>query len=412
MVFSIFVMLVNSSISYPYSIKFVKKVFKFNNFWNIHMAAIPLIANWNAVTLGLVFGFYEYFKIILLSVYNNNYDNEQYDYIMRVNDIIYNEQKNIQYVIDNLLGKGTFGQVVKCSIQGQKENYAIKVIKNKPAYFHQAKTEILLLRVLNKQECEQTQEQMIENQRNKIVKLIDFFVFRSHFCLVFEMMDLSLYDFLRNSKFSGFSFNLISFWIKQIAEGMAIIEQQQIIHCDLKPENIMIKKYFFIIQIKTLQIHIINIYISNDIKIIDFGSACPDQNKIYSYIQSRFYRAPEIILGLKYTIAIDMWSLGCILVELFLGLPIFPGNSEYDQMKRIIDILGYPDNELIQQGKFSNKFFVFQEQEKTYRLKTKKEYEENENVQLNQSKNYFQIQCLGDLENYIKNSQNRQYSLE
>jgi dual specificity protein kinase YAK1 len=62
---------------------------------------------------------------------------------------------------------------------------------------------------------------------------------------------------------------------------------------------------------------------------------------VYSYIQSRFYRSPEVLLGLPYSCAIDMWSLGCIVVELFLGLPLFPGTSEYNQISRIVDMLGY-----------------------------------------------------------------------
>jgi dual specificity tyrosine-phosphorylation-regulated kinase 2/3/4 len=66
------------------------------------------------------------------------------------------------------------------------------------------------------------------------------------------------------------------------------------------------------------------------IKIIDFGSSCFADLRIYTYIQSRFYRAPEIILGIPFTTAIDMWSLGCILIELYTGMPIFPGESEHE----------------------------------------------------------------------------------
>jgi serine/threonine protein kinase len=76
------------------------------------------------------------------------------------------------------------------------------------------------------------------------------------------------------------------------------------------------------------------------IKIIDFGSACHEANRIYTYIQSRFYRSPEVLLGLQYTGAIDMWSLGCIVAELFIGIPLFPGSSEYNQLRRIVDMLG------------------------------------------------------------------------
>ena len=77
-----------------------------------------------------------------------------------------------------------------------------------------------------------------------------------------------------------------------------------------------------------------------NIKVIDFGSASFDGFTVFQYIQSRYYRSPEILLGLPYDAAIDMWSVGCICAELFLGIPIFPGNSEYDQLARIIEILG------------------------------------------------------------------------
>ncbi len=79
---------------------------------------------------------------------------------------------------------------------------------------------------------------------------------------------------------------------------------------------------------------------SPQIKVIDFGSACHERQTVYTYIQSRFYRSPEVLLGMPYNTAIDMWSLGCIAVELFLGLPLFPGTSEYNQLTRIIDMLG------------------------------------------------------------------------
>lgn len=79
---------------------------------------------------------------------------------------------------------------------------------------------------------------------------------------------------------------------------------------------------------------------SPQIKVIDFGSACHERQTVYTYIQSRFYRSPEVLLGIPYNASIDMWSLGCIAVELFLGLPLFPGTSEYNQITRIVEMLG------------------------------------------------------------------------
>ena len=79
---------------------------------------------------------------------------------------------------------------------------------------------------------------------------------------------------------------------------------------------------------------------SPTIKVVDFGSACHEQHTVFTYIQSRFYRSPEVMLGLPYSTAIDMWSVGCIAVELFLGLPLFPGSSEYNQITRIVEMFG------------------------------------------------------------------------
>lgn len=74
----------------------------------------------------------------------------------------------------------------------------------------------------------------------------------------------------------------------------------------------------------------------NRVKVIDFGCACHVSEAVCNvYLQTRFYRAPEIILGLPFCEAIDMWSLGCLAAELFLGWPLYPGSSEYDQIRYI-----------------------------------------------------------------------------
>jgi dual specificity tyrosine-phosphorylation-regulated kinase 2/3/4 len=89
------------------------------------------------------------------------------------------------------------------------------------------------------------------------------------------------------------------------------MKEYNIVHCDLKPENILLRKFN-----------------KSGIKIIDFGSGTYEDQQHYTYIQSRYYRAPEIMLGIRYSPAIDMWSLGCILYELFVGQPLFKGEDE------------------------------------------------------------------------------------
>jgi serine/threonine protein kinase len=94
------------------------------------------------------------------------------------------------------------------------------------------------------------------------------------------------------------------------------------------------------------------------VKLVDFGSACFQNRTVYQYIQSRFYRSPEVFLGMPYGMPIDMWSLGCVAAELFLGLPIFPGSSEYDLLSRICETIGTPPANMLAKASNTNKFFT------------------------------------------------------
>ena len=91
-------------------------------------------------------------------------------------------------------------------------------------------------------------------------------------------------------------------------------------------------------------------------QVIDFGSSCYDTQRIYTYIQSRFYRSPEVILGCRYGLPIDMWSLGCILGELITGHPILAGNDETEQMASIIELLGMPPSKILNGAKRASIF--------------------------------------------------------
>ena len=139
--------------------------------------------------------------------------------------------------------------------------------------------------------------------------------------ITFEMLSVNLYEFIKMNHFQGFSLNLIKRFAIQILISLYYLNENNIVHCDLKPENILLRK--------------IN---KSGIKIIDFGSGCFENEKIYTYIQSRFYRAPEIVLGIPYQAAIDMWSFGCILYELYVGYPLFPGEDEKDHMALMMEV--------------------------------------------------------------------------
>lgn len=134
---------------------------------------------------------------------------------------------------------------------------------------------------------------------------------------------------------------------EQLLDALCVLKDARLIHCDLKPENILLKTWasghiYLQVEAANLGKNVMNERLqSPDIKVIDFGSACHERQTVYTYIQSRFYRSPEVLLGLPYSTSIDMWSLGCICVELFLGLPLFPGTSEFNQVTRIVEMLGW-----------------------------------------------------------------------
>jgi len=153
----------------------------------------------------------------------------------------------------------------------------------------------------------------------------DYFVFRNHLVIIFELLSVSLYDVLLKNDYKGISLNLARIFIERILRATQLIKEAKLIHCDLKPENILLRPS----QSKGAPT-------TPDLKIIDFGSACFDGHTTFQYIQSRYYRSPEVILETEYNTAIDMWSVGCICAELFIGIPLFPGNSKWDQMRRIV----------------------------------------------------------------------------
>ncbi|KAK9781855.1 putative Kinase-like domain-containing protein [Seiridium cardinale] len=308
---------------------------------------------------------------------NDGYDNEDSDYILYVNDILGSEEaghKN-RYLILDVLGQGTFGQVVKCQNLKTQEVVAVKVIKNRTAYFNQSMMEVSVLDLLN--------TKLDKNDDHHLLRLKDTFIHRQHLCLVFELLSVNLYELIKQNQFRGLSTTLVRVFAQQLLNGLALLNKARLIHCDLKPENILLKNLE-----------------SPIIKIIDFGSACDERQTVYTYIQSRFYRSPEVLLGLPYSSAIDMWSLGCIVVELFLGLPLFPGSSEYNQVSRIVEMLGTPPNWMIEVGKQAGDFFEKRQDEfgrKTYHLKSMEQYARERGTKEQPSKKYFQANTLPEI---------------
>ncbi|CAD8141143.1 unnamed protein product [Paramecium octaurelia] len=261
------------------------------------------------------------------SNYNDGFDDSKGEYLYSLNDHI-----GYRYEILEIVGKGSFGQAFKVFDHKRQQVQCLKIIRNKKKFTNQALVELNILTYVKEKD---------EENVTNIVKIKDFVIFRNHVCISFEFLSINLYQLIKNNNFQSLSLELIRRFAIQILNALNFLSKHKIIHCDLKPENILLKQSN-----------------KSGIKIIDFGSSCFENQKIYSYIQSRYYRAPEVMFGIPYDTSIDMWSFGCIMAELYLGFPIFPGDDEQEQIAYILEILGMPDIELLQIAQRRKVFFA------------------------------------------------------
>ncbi|KAF9452805.1 hypothetical protein P691DRAFT_659930 [Macrolepiota fuliginosa MF-IS2] len=257
---------------------------------------------------------------------NHGYDDERGDYL-----VVNHDHLAYRYEVIDTLGKGSFGQVLQCRDHCTGESVAIKIIRNKKRFHHQALVEIKILDNLRKWDAEES---------HHVIKMNDHFYFRNHLCIAMELLSINLYELIKANGFVGFTTSLIRRFTTQMLASLVLMRHHRIVHCDLKPENVLLKHPA-----------------KSAIKVIDFGSSCFEHEKIYTYIQSRFYRSPEVILGMNYHMAIDMWSLGCILAELYTGYPIFPGENEQEQLSCIMEVLGVPDKDFVNRSSRKKLFF-------------------------------------------------------
>ncbi|PWA02689.1 hypothetical protein BB558_001176 [Smittium angustum] len=351
-----------------------KELKNISNFNPLHQLTINLVNTYRKINPGFEFNSELRPRRALTKpsegILNNGYDNENSDYILYVNDII-GEPEGNQYLIIDALGSGTFGQVVKSQNIKTGELVAIKVVKNKTAYFQQSMMEVHILT-----ELKNTWD---PDNKHHFLRLKEHFIFRNHLCFVNELLSINLYELLKQNSYKGLSTTLIRVLTSQILDSLNVLDKANIIHCDLKPENILLED----IDKPT-------------IKVIDFGSSCYVGQTFFTYIQSRFYRSPEVLMGLPYGAPIDMWSLGCIVAELYLGLPIFPGSSEFNQVSRIVELLGMPNLKMLEKATKTTEFFR-RTGANSWRIKTTEEFNRETGKQDVVGRSYFVAKNLNEL---------------
>eukprot|EP00816_Leptocylindrus_hargravesii_P001733 CAMPEP_0196807098 /NCGR_PEP_ID=MMETSP1362-20130617/7036_1 /TAXON_ID=163516 /ORGANISM="Leptocylindrus danicus, Strain CCMP1856" /LENGTH=999 /DNA_ID=CAMNT_0042180861 /DNA_START=279 /DNA_END=3278 /DNA_ORIENTATION=- len=233
-------------------------------------------------------------------------------------------------------GDDTDGRNEKSKSPSKKCEVCLKVIRNKKDYFDQSLDEIKILQYLkDSNQCEE----------NNVYVLLDYFYYKEHLIIVTELLCQNLYEFGKfireNDEPAFFTLKRLNFIARQILVALNFVHGMGIMHTDLKPENILISSYS-----------------RSTVKLIDFGSSCYKTDKPSYYIQSRSYRAPEVVLGLPYNEKIDIWSLGCVIAEMFTGYVTFQNDSLASMLSRIESICGNFPRHMTKEGKYSKKFFL------------------------------------------------------
>lgn len=232
---------------------------------------------------------------------------------------------NGRFKILSLLGQGTFGKVIKAQDLTTNETVAIKIIRAIPKYREASKIELRILTTLKNADPENS---------NNCIHLREVLDYENHICIITDLLDISLYEFLQNNKFKPFPGSQIQAITRQLIRSIAFLHDLKLIHTDLKPENILLTSSDFskFKKNKVLKNPLINV--------IDFGSAIFNDEYHSELVSTRHYRAPEIVLGTGWSFPCDLWSLGCILVELVTGEALFKTHENLEHLAIMEKVIG------------------------------------------------------------------------
>ncbi|KAI7885990.1 kinase-like protein [Lichtheimia hyalospora FSU 10163] len=257
----------------------------------------------------------------------DNWDDSEGYYNVRIG-----EQLDNRYQTLANLGRGVFSAVVKARDMQTNEEVAIKIIRNNETMYKAGMKELGFLKKLMEAD---------PDNKKHCIRLLRHFEYRNHLCLVFESLSMNLRDVLKKyGKDVGLSIKAVRVYAQQLFLSLSLLKRCNILHADIKPDNVLVSES------------------KNILKLCDLGSASDaSDNEITPYLVSRFYRAPEIIMGLPYDYAIDVWSAACTLYELFTGKILFPGRSNNQMLKHIMEVMGKFPNRMIRKGQFSQQHF-------------------------------------------------------
>ncbi|KAF2575644.1 hypothetical protein F2Q70_00002517 [Brassica cretica] len=233
-------------------------------------------------------------------------------------------------------GKGVFSTVVRAKDlkagPAEPEEVAIKIIRNNETMHKAGQTEVQILKKLAGSDRE---------DKRHCVRFLSSFKYRNHLCLVFESLHLNLREVLKKfGRNIGLKLSAVRSYSKQLFIALKHLKNCGVLHCDIKPDNMLVNEN------------------KNVLKLCDFGNAMfAGKNEVTPYLVSRFYRSPEIILGLTYDHPLDIWSVGCCLYELYCGKVLFPGATNNDMLRLHMELKGPFPKKMLRKGAFIDQHF-------------------------------------------------------
>ncbi|XP_053268132.1 pre-mRNA processing factor 4Bb [Pleuronectes platessa] len=238
-----------------------------------------------------------------------------------------------RYDVYGYTGQGVFSNVIRARDTARAgQEVAVKIIRNNELMQKTGLKELEFLKRLNDAD---------PDDKFHCLRLFRHFYHKQHLCLVFEPLSMNLREVLKKyGKDVGLHIKAVRSYSQQLFLALKLLKRCNLLHADIKPDNILVN------ESKTI------------LKLCDFGSASHvADNDITPYLVSRFYRAPEIIIGKPYDYGIDMWSVGCTLTELYSGKILFPGSSNNHMIKLAMDLKGKMPNKMIRKGVFKDQHF-------------------------------------------------------
>ena len=258
----------------------------------------------------------------------DNWDDPEGYYRIMIGELL-----DKQFEVKEKLGKGVFSNVVRAINIQTGGLVAIKIIRNNETMYKAGLKEIEILRKLKNAD---------PDDKKHLIRFEADFVHKGHLCMVFENLKDNLREVLKQfGRNVGLSLKAVRSYAQQMLLGLSLLKRCSLLHADLKPDNILVNGDHTVL------------------KLCDLGSAADvsEATEPTAYLASRFYRAPEVILGCSYDYAIDVWSIGCTLFELYTAKILFTGSSNNQMLRAIMECRGKISMKMLKKGEYSGKHF-------------------------------------------------------